>query len=362
MANASEQSAHLLQHVVDNLSTTVLLFDATMRLRFVNPAGEMLFANSARHLLGMHARDLLPADDVTNAIDEALTTGHPFTKREIALSLPPERHVTVDLTLMPCAEPGQPRELLVELIQVDRQLRISRDEVLLAQQQGTRELLRGLAHEVKNPLGGLRGAAQLLERELPDPSLKEYTQVIIGEADRLQNLVDRLLGPSGLPQKRACNIHEVLERVRNLVRAEAGGEIRIQRDYDPSIPELCADPDLLIQALLNIVRNAVQALRGHGTITLRTRALRQFTIATRRHRLVVCVDVIDDGPGITPEMKERMFYPMVTGRADGTGLGLSIAQSLIQQHAGLIECSSRPGHTVFSILLPLDDTPREEAK
>jgi two-component system nitrogen regulation sensor histidine kinase GlnL len=243
---------------------------------------------------------------------------------------------------------------LVELLQVDRHLRIAREENLIAQQSTARALVRGLAHEIKNPLGGLRGAAQLLERELPDESLTEYTRIIIDEADRLQLLVDRMLGPNSLPNKRELNVHEVLERVRALVQGELPAAIRIQRDYDPSIPPLQADRDLLIQAVLNIVRNAVQALGESGVITLRTRTQRQFTIGSRRHRLVARLEIVDNGPGIPPELIEQIFYPMVTGRSDGTGLGLSIAQSLVNQHGGLIECASRPGETVFTLLLPLE--------
>jgi two-component system nitrogen regulation sensor histidine kinase GlnL len=261
--------------------------------------------------------------------------------------------MTVDCTVTPISEP-QHKELLVELLHVDRHLRIIREENLLAQHQATRALARGLAHEIKNPLGGLRGAAQLLERELNNEALKEYTGIIIGEADRLQNLVNRMLGPNTLPQKRLINIHQVLEHVRSLVSAEAPPGVHIVRDYDPSIPELNADPDQLIQAVLNIVRNAVQAVGDHGEITLRTRTLRQYTIGQRRHKLVIRIDVIDNGPGIPPDMMESIFYPMVTGRPEGTGLGLPIAQFLISQHGGLIECASRPGFTTFTLLLPLE--------
>jgi two-component system nitrogen regulation sensor histidine kinase GlnL len=217
-----------------------------------------------------------------------------------------------------------------------------------------------LAHEVKNPLGGLRGAAQLLERELPDEGLKEYTNIIIGEADRLRNLVNRMLGPNTLPQRSRLNIHEVIEHVRQLMQVEVPDTVRFNTDYDPSIPEVSADRDQLIQALLNIVRNAVQALENKGSITLRTRTLRQFTIGHTRHKLVCQVDIIDDGPGIPEHTLETIFFPMVTTRAEGTGLGLSIAQSLIQQHDGIILCESQPGKTIFSVLLPIQDTSRSD--
>ena len=242
----------------------------------------------------------------------------------------------------------------MELLPLDRHLRISRDEMHSAQHQASRAMIRGLAHEIKNPLGGIRGAAQLLEREFPDSEHREYTQVIIREADRLQNLVNRMLGPNRLPQKAALNIHEVLEHVRQLVQAEGQANASILRDYDPSIPELFADREQLIQAVLNLVRNAMQALMGEedGTVLLRTRAKRQSTISGQRHKLVVQIDIEDSGPGISPEMIERIFYPMVTTRPEGTGLGLPIAQVLIHSHGGMIECSSRPGQTIFSIFLP----------
>ena len=230
----------------------------------------------------------------------------------------------------------------------------------MAQHQAARAVVRGLAHEIKNPLGGLRGAAQLLERELSDESLKEYTRVIIGEADRLRNLVNRMLGPNTLPQKALINIHHVLERVRSVVLADtpvgalnAAPGVRIIRDYDPSIPDFQADRDQLIQAVLNIVRNAVQAVGDTGDITLRTRIQRQATISQQRYKLAVRIDIVDNGPGIPTDMLENIFYPLVTGRPEGTGLGLSIAQSLINQHQGLIECTSRSGQTIFTLLLPL---------
>jgi two-component system nitrogen regulation sensor histidine kinase GlnL len=220
-------------------------------------------------------------------------------------------------------------------------------------------LVRGMAHEIKNPLGGIRGAAQLLARELPDEGLKDYTNVIIAEADRLRNLVDRMLGSNKLPMLAMTNIHEVLERVCSLVEAETQGGITLVRDYDPSLPDVLIDREQMIQAVLNIVRNAMQAISAQnelrlGRITLRSRAMRQFTIGHIRHRLVAQIEIIDNGPGIPPELQDTLFYPMVSGRPDGTGLGLAITQNIISQHQGLIECDSHPGHTTFSIFLPLE--------
>ncbi|MCB1725943.1 MAG: PAS domain-containing sensor histidine kinase, partial [Gammaproteobacteria bacterium] len=216
------------------------------------------------------------------------------------------------------------------------------------------------AHEIKNPLGGLRGAAQLLESELDSAELQEYTHIIIQEADRLQELVNRMLGPNRRPSFEPVNIHHVLERVRTLVLAETAERMTIIRDYDPSIPELIGDHDQLIQAMLNVVRNAARALGESGTVTLRTRIQRQLTIGNERYRLAAKIDIIDDGPGIPPEIADTLFLPMVTAGTGGMGLGLSIAQSLINQHRGLIECNSRQGETVFTIFLPVGEEPAAE--
>ncbi len=342
------------QRILDGMSGSVLLFDPALRLKYVNPAAETLFSISARHLLEQPFASLLQdEDDLEAELIKALENGQTFTRHEVALHLGQEQDVMVDFTAMPLLDPGQAPAILVEMHPVDRLLRISREESQQAQQQATRKILRGLAHEIKNPLGGLRGAAQLLERQLDSEDLKEYTRVIIEEADRLEKLVNQILGPNRLPRLQSTNIHHVLERVRSLIRAERDDRLVIKRDYDPSIPELNADPDQLIQAVLNIVRNAADAVQGAGTITLRSRVNRKFTIHKQRHDLVARIDIVDTGPGIDPEMLDKIFFPMVTGRADGTGLGLSIAQTMIQQHDGMIEVRSTPGNTVFSIYLPL---------
>jgi len=357
MKDLRPPSGSVLNQILDHLSTAVMLLDGDLRLRYINSAGEVLFAASARHLVGQRASALIHCEGgrVRANLRHALESGQPFTEREIELSLPDGREITVDCTVLPLREPADAgSRLLVEVQQVDRQLRISREEQLILQHQATRDVIRRLAHEIKNPLGGLRGAAQLLQAELPDQGLREYTQVIIEEADRLQALVNRMLGPNKLPAYGPTNIHQILERVRQLVAAESGAGIQIVRDYDPSIPDITADADQLIQALLNIVRNAARAVAGAGTITLRSRVQRQFTIGSTRHRLVAKVQVIDNGPGIPPELIEKIFYPMVSGTEDGMGLGLSIAQSLISQHGGLVECRSKPGETVFTVLLPVE--------
>lgn len=349
------------RRVLENLSTAVLLLDAGLVVRYLNPAAEALLALSHSRALGQPFVDCffsLAAADTLAALQEARDTAHPFTQREVHVRVGMQE-IVVDYTATPLLQPGAPTSLLIEIQQIDRLLRIAREEALLAGHQTTRALIRGVAHEIKNPLGGIRGAAQLLARARPGDDLREYTQIIIEEADRLRNLADRMLGPRKLPELQSVNIHECLERVRSLLLVEAEGGVRIRRDYDPSLPELRADPEQLIQVLLNIGSNALQALRENSAqtdpqITLRTRHQSQFTIGTVRHRLVMRIDIIDNGPGIPPALLETIFFPMVTGRAQGSGLGLSIAQDIINQYQGLIECESRPGHTVFSILLPLE--------
>lgn len=250
-------------------------------------------------------------------------------------------------------------DVLVELWPLEAQARQDREERLREQALANKELIRNLAHEIKNPLGGIRGAAQLLEMELDSPDLTEYTQVIIHEADRLQSLVDRLLAPHRHPHLVGdVNIHEVCERVRSLILVEYPQGLCVQRDYDTSIPEFRGDRAQLIQAVLNIVQNAAQALSariaaGDAVITLRTRVARQVTFGRQRYRLALELHVIDNGPGVPEAIKERIFYPLVTGRDGGSGLGLTLAQTFVQRHHGLIECESRPGRTDFRILIPL---------
>ncbi|MGD8547451.1 MAG: nitrogen regulation protein NR(II) [Thiohalophilus sp.] len=349
------QSPEIRQRVLEAMTSGLMLFDQDLRLRYVNAATEMLFGSSGRHLVGHLFEELFEAEQsVIDELHEALDTGHPFTRHEVTLKLIHGHEVVVDLTALPLMEREQAPEMLVEVSKMDRLLRIARDESRATQQQNTQQMLRGLAHEIKNPLGGLRGAAQLLARELPTDELKEYTGVIISEADRLQKLVNRILGPNKMPKMEPVSVHEVLEHIRSLLLAEAPQGIRIRRDYDPSIPDIKADRDQLIQALLNIMRNAIQAMHGEGDITLRTRVIRKFTIGQKQHDLVAQIQVIDNGPGIPKEMLEQIFFPMVSSRAEGTGLGLAIAQSLIQQHNGIIECKSKPGRTEFTIYIPIE--------
>ncbi len=355
---------NLYKQLLDNLSGAVLMLDADRCLRYLNPAGEMLFDVSAKRIAGESVLTLIrDHSEFYDVLSDVLDTGHSFTRREAHLYLAHGKEIEADYSVTPLVG-LQNGHLLVEILPRDRLMRMGREEDSRAQQEATRGLVRGLAHEIKNPLGGIRGAAQLLERALPDASLNEYTQVIITEADRLQNLVDRMLGPRQILDKKPLNIHQILEHIYSLTNAETAGEIEILRDYDPSIPELNGDEEQLIQAVLNIVRNSIQALRESVTkrprICMRTRAIRQFTLGAERHRLVCQLVISDNGPGVPEALKETLFIPMISGRAEGTGLGLSIAQSIINQHNGLIECQSQAGQTEFVIYIPLEPSQETE--
>lgn len=345
--------------ILDNLATAVICLDAQLRVTYLNSASEILFAVSARHCGTDPVDKALPhLAPHADRLREALAQGAGYTEREIRLLANNGETITVDCTATPFNDRNGESRLLLEFSSLERHLRISREGQMRHQNMANREMLRGLAHEIKNPLGGLRGAAQLLEREIGDAGLREYTTVIIREADRLQNLVDGMLGPRKPPQKEQMNVHEAMEYVRQLVTPELPEGANFERDYDPSIPSIFADREQLIQVVLNLVGNAVQALGSEpseGKITLRTRTQRLFTIGRIQHRLVVRLDVIDNGPGIPDDILPNIFHPMVTSRADGTGMGLPIAQYLVHLHGGLIECESRPRQTEFSVYLPLGE-------
>ncbi|MFK7976249.1 MAG: nitrogen regulation protein NR(II) [Halioglobus sp.] len=340
--------------ILDHISTGILALNDALEITSINAAGEALLQTSEARSVGQHAGSLmLRARDWLEPLEQVLASKSPQTTRSASLVLHSGHEIQCDILITPVLHEDAEASLLVELMAVDRMLRISREESLLSSHETTRAVIRGLAHEIKNPLGGVRGAAQLLARELPDESLNEYTQIIIREADRLRDLVDRLLGPNQQLDPQVRNIHEVLEHVRNLIEAEAPQTVTFIRDYDPSLPDFSYDKSQLIQSVLNVVRNALQASE-HSTITLRTRSQRQFTVGNQRHRLMCRCDIIDDGPGIPENIRHAVFAPMVTGRADGTGLGLSIAQSIITRHGGVLECESEPGNTKFTFYLPME--------
>jgi two-component system nitrogen regulation sensor histidine kinase GlnL len=342
---------------LDCLATGAMVLDADSRIRYVNPAAETLLGLSGALLVGDDAgRTFERSPELLAAIQTMRSEQETVIEYELDVVVGGHPPIRIGCSISPLENP--PHAVLIEMRAVDPHLRIARLEQARLQQEANRELLRNLAHEIKNPLGGIRGAAQLLEHELPRESLREYTQVIIKESDRLQSLMERLLTPHRMPRFGAVNIHEVLERVRSLILAETPS-VTLRRDYDISLPDIRADAEQLIQATLNIARNAVQAMygnghgHGQGEIVFRTRVARQITLESRRYQLGMRVEIIDNGPGIPEDIREQIFYPLVSGREGGSGLGLAVSQTLAAQNHGTIECESRPGHTVFSIFLPL---------
>ncbi|MGB0213904.1 MAG: nitrogen regulation protein NR(II) [Alteromonas oceani] len=345
-------------NLLENLNTVLVVIDNSLRIVYANHAGQALFATGTKQLYGQPLADFFVPNTINKArLRAAFRRGEDFTENEIKLYFRDNRVVLADLTVTNLSTEDGPT-LLFEVKKIDQQKRISRENQQHAQHYAARELIRGLAHEIKNPLGGIRGAAQLLEKALESAEQKEFTQLIIEQSDRLRNLVDRLLGPNSLPRLEWCNLHRPLEKVRSLMKADTTQAIAITRDYDPSIPEVRVDPDMLQQAVLNIVRNAVQALRDSKTpnpqIRLVTRIERQLTIHSHRHPLAAQIKIIDNGPGIPSEIRDTLFYPLVTSKDSGSGLGLSIAQTLVNHHDGKIEVDSRPGHTEFILSLPID--------
>lgn len=343
---------------LDLLATAIVLTDGRGSVCYANPSAENLFELSSKILVGQNIMEALMDDGVlSNAIAYAAAHRCSYTEHDMKLGLAGHARQHLSCTVTPvefeAAAPGW-QGMLLEFRHIEQQLQVAREERILDQTQANRELIRNLAHEIKNPLGGIRGAAQLLDRELERPNLHEYTQVIMKEADRLQSLMDRLLTPHRLPQPGPLNVHEVLERVRSLILAEFPSGIELRRDYDTSLPPLKGDKEQLIQVVLNIARNAAQAMQGSGRIVLRTRITRQVTLARRRCRLALRVQISDNGPGISEALRERIFYPLVSGREGGSGLGLTIAQTFIAQHNGTINFDSEPGRTTFSLLLPID--------
>lgn len=339
---------------LDLLATAVIVLDDGLGVQYLNAAAENLLELSNRNAAGLPLAKVFEGDTkLVAAIGYACAHNCSYTEHDLALSVS-GRRLQLACTVTP-VEVAPAGAFLLELRHVEQQLKIAREERLLDQNRANRELIRNLAHEIKNPLGGIRGAAQLLDRELERPDLHEYTQVIMKEADRLQILMDRLLAPHRPPKPVMLNVHEVLERVRSVILAEYTDGLIIQRDYDSSLPAIKGDREQLIQATLNIVRNAAQALNGRGEILLRTRIARQVTLARRRHRHAIEVSICDNGPGIPEAIRDRILYPLVSGRDNGTGLGLTIAQTFITQHHGTITYESVPGSTCFTILLPVDN-------
>ncbi len=346
------------QTIIDNLHSAVVVIGENLQVIYINPAAEMLFHISNTRAMTKNIRDLIINEhEFFDRLERSLVSAHPYTVYEDQLRVHHHKSIDVDYSVSPIPYRREGRFLLLEFIRLKTQLKISHEESILSQYEASKSLLRGLAHEIKNPLGGIRGAAQLLERELDDDNNRQFTQIIINEADRLKNLLDRMVGPKDIPTKSDVNIHKILEHVRQLVLAE-NDDIELTVDYDPSVPELHADESMMIQVILNITRNAVIAVSAiderKGKINFKTRTQRNCKIGSHTYPLVARIDIEDNGNGVSKDIQEKIFMPMITGHADGTGLGLSIAQTLVQQHNGLIEFTSRPGKTVFTILLPIN--------
>ncbi len=346
------------QTIIDNLHSAVVVIGENLQVIYINPAAEMLFHISNTRAMTKNIRDLIINEhEFFDRLERSLVSAHPYTVYEDQLRVHHHKSIDVDYSVSPIPYRREGRFLLLEFIRLKTQLKISHEESILSQYEASKSLLRGLAHEIKNPLGGIRGAAQLLERELEDDNNRQFTQIIINEADRLKNLLDRMVGPKDIPTKSDVNIHKILEHVRQLVLAE-NDDIELTVDYDPSVPELHADESMMIQVILNITRNAVIAVSAiderKGKINFKTRTQRNCKIGSHTYPLVARIDIEDNGNGVSKDIQEKIFMPMITGHADGTGLGLSIAQTLVQQHNGLIEFTSRPGKTVFTILLPIN--------
>jgi two-component system nitrogen regulation sensor histidine kinase GlnL len=336
--------------ILQGLSTAIVVLDHALVVAYINGAAENLFGASSRRLVGRGLADVVhPSAELVALCQRALATGLAFSLHEFSARVG-EHEVVLDCRVTLLDSEGM---VVLELLDRERDLRVRREAELVAQQRLSRRIIRQLAHEVKNPLGGLRGAAQLLERQLPDPEQKAYTRVIIEEADRLAALVDGILRAGGASRPEEINLHRITEHVAQLIEAEKPAGIDFVRDYDPSLPSITVDRNQMIQAFLNVARNAMQALGERGRLVFRTRALSNCTVGGERHRLVLSAEVEDNGPGIPEELKDTIFYPLVTGRATGTGLGLTIAQDLVSRNGGLIEFTSEPGRTVFLIRLPV---------
>ncbi len=340
--------------ILNNVVTATLMLDENLVIQYANPAAEQLFSQSTKRLISTPLSQLIQHASMDLALlTQPLQSGQSITDSDVTFVVD-GKPLMLEVTVSPLTW-NKEIMLLIEMRKIDQQRRLSQELNQHAQQQAAKLLVRSLAHEIKNPLGGLRGAAQLLEKMLPNAALAEYTQIIIEQADRLRTLVDRLLGPQKPGKKKSENLHVVLEKVRQLVELETGSDVLIERDYDPSLPDLLMDPDQIEQALLNIVSNAAQILahQDNARIILKTRTIHQANIHGQRYKLAARIEIIDNGPGIPIDLQDTLFYPMVSGREGGTGLGLSIAQNLIDQHSGKVDVQSWPGRTTFTIYLPI---------
>ncbi|WP_111978767.1 nitrogen regulation protein NR(II) [Algibacillus agarilyticus] len=342
------------EFIVNNISSSIFVTDTDLKILYANPTAEHFFRLSVRRLKELSFDQLFKYNTLDIArVTLAIEQNQSFTDAEVSTVTIDDQHGKFEVSVSPIYHEAK-TYVLIELRAIDQIQRINQESFVQSQLHASRDLIRGLAHEIKNPLGGIRGAAQILDRMVSDDDLKECTQMIMEQSDRLRNLVDRLLGPNKLPQRMNTNIHRILEQVRQVLEMEADTNIEVYRDYDPSIPDFEMDAEQLHQVFLNITRNAMQAMQGQGKISLITRIISGHMIHGQHYKLVAVIKIIDTGPGIPDEIRDTLFYPMVTSKAEGSGLGLSIAQTLIQQHHGRIDCESWPGHTEFTVYLPIE--------
>lgn len=349
------------QQLLEQLVTAVLTLDQRGHIHFANAAAETLLAGSSRRLQGAPLESLLRYSSIDfQLLHEAFKQQQTVSDSDVVWVLHDGKQMTLELVVSPCTIDNQQPGQLIELRQVDLIRRLNQEQTQQHQLAAAQQLVRGLAHEIKNPLGGIRGAAQLLDAKLVSAELEEYTQLIIRQADRLRELVDRLLGPNKPGQRETVNVHQLIERCVQVVTLAKPEQIRLHKDYDPSLPDITIVEHQIEQVVLNILQNALQAIQTQpehaGELSITTRVRHQETIYGKRYRQCLVIRIEDNGPGVDPALKDTLFYPLVSGRDGGSGLGLSIAQSLIHQHAGKIELSSRPGRTEFSLYLPYIDT------
>lgn len=356
MAQTMTPTPDLGGRILDTLKAALMCLDRERRITYVNATAESLFEHSAASLVGRPFDSLLSRSEASTISENLAREPISMTEHEAVITLANGKTFIADYSIYPDSERDPNSDVLLEIRLLDRQAQIAREEFNQLQQLARQQLGRGLAHEINNPLGGIRGAAQLLQRELDNPEWLEYTEVIISEVDRLQALIANMLGPDIRPQRKLINIYEVIEHIRKIIQAAEPERIRIHRDYDPSIPLMMADRDLLIQAFLNIARNAVQAIDDDGDITLKTRVDRNYTIGQTNHPLVVKIDITDTGSGVSSELGNSIFLPMITDKPEGTGLGLPIAQEIIFRHGGSLQMHSSADGTTFSTILPMEQS------
>lgn len=354
------QASNFHKQLLDHLNVAVILVDGQFHVAYLNPAAEMLLGLAMSKAKGHDVRSLVSThDSFSEHVEDSRKSLRVISQRAAEWSiLSSSEQLVVDYSITPISG-GSSTELLIEVERVDRWLKITKEEAMQAAHSTSRSITRGIAHEIKNPLGGIIGAAQLLERESGAESLHEFTEIIISEAHRLRRLVDRMLGPRKPPKLRPCNIHEVLEHVKALINTQYDQKLEVRRDYDPSIPEINIDREQIIQAVLNLCANAAEAISENqienGVIILRTRVVKRHRIEQQNAQQMISIEVIDNGPGVPKKLAETLFYPMVSGSASGSGLGLSITQSIVHQHLGTLEYRSVEGNTTFAIYLPLED-------